>query len=104
MGLLSKICHHTSQNLRSIYFSLFNSHLIYGCQILGQEHNIEFKKKKKKKGKLQAKAIRIIKFLPNNASITKTVKELKILTLQNILFVKDSLINEEMTSFDKIFQ
>ena len=29
------------------------------------------KKKKKKEGKLQAKAIRIIKFLPNNASITK---------------------------------
>ena len=62
------------------------------------------KKKKKEEGKLQAKAIRIIKFLPNNASITKTMKELKILTLQNILFVKDSLINEGMTSFDKIFQ
>ena len=38
------------------------------------------------------------------------MKELKILklkdflTLQNILFVKDSLINEGMTSFNKIFQ
>ena len=38
------------------------------------------------------------------------MKELKILklkdfiTLQNILFVKDSLTNEGMTSFDKIFQ
>ena len=34
IGILSKIYHHTSQNLlKSIYLSLFNSHLIYGCQI-----------------------------------------------------------------------
>ena len=34
IGILSKIYHHTSQNhLKSIYLSLFNSHLICGCQI-----------------------------------------------------------------------
>ena len=32
IDLLSKICHHTSENLlKSIYFSLFNSHLLYSC-------------------------------------------------------------------------
>ena len=48
----------------------------------------------KKIGELQEKAIRIIKFLPNDAPVTKSMKKLKIrelknlTTLQNILFVK----------------
>ena len=52
----------------------------------------------------------MIKFLPNHALVIETMKELKILklkdliTLQNILFVKDSLINEGITTFDRIFQ
>ena len=42
--------------------------------------------------------------------MTKTMKELKIpklkdfITLQNILFEKDSMTNKGMTSFNKIFQ
>ena len=79
ISLLSKICHHTSQNLlKPIYFLLFNSHLIYGCQIWGQEQSNEFKKVEKH----QEKAIKIIEFLPNDAPITKTMKELKILKLR----------------------
>ena len=80
--------------------------MIYGCQIWCQEHSDELEKIEK----LQEKAIKIIKFLPNNAPVTKTMKELKVLklkdliTLQNCLFVKDSLTNEGMTSFDKTFQ
>ena len=80
--------------------------MIYGCKIWGQEHSHEFKKIEK----LQEKAIRIIESLPNDVPITKLMKELKILklkhliTLQNILFVKDSLTHERMTSFHKIFQ
>ena len=79
--------------------------MIYGSQIWGQEHSNEFKNIEK----FQEKAIKI-KFLPNDALVMKTMNELKILklkdiiTLQNILFVKDSLTNEGMTSFDKIFQ
>ena len=81
ISLLSKIRHHTSQNLLKpiIYFSLFNSHLIYGCQIWGQEQSNEFKKIEKH----QEKAIKIIEFLPNDAPITKTMKELKILKLKD---------------------
>ena len=79
--------------------------MIYGSQIWGQEHSNEFKNIEK----FQEKAIKI-KFLPNDALVMKTMNELKILklkdiiTLQNILFVKNSLTNEGMTSFDKIFQ
>ena len=53
-------------------------------------HSNEFKKT----GELQEKAIRIIKFLPNDAPVTKSMKKLKIRELknltavQNILFVK----------------
>ena len=71
IGLFSKIRHHTSQNLlKPIYFSLFNSHLIYGCQVWGQQHSNEFKKIENP----QEKAIKIIKFLTIDAPVTKAVK------------------------------
>ena len=41
--------------LKTLYFLLFNSDLIYGCQIWGQDQNEEFKKIEE----LQEKAIRI---------------------------------------------
>ena len=71
IGLLSKIRHHTLKHLlKSIYFSLFKSHLIYGCQIWRQKHSNEFKQIRK----LQEKAIRILKFLTNDNSVTKKMK------------------------------
>ena len=78
---------HIAKSSKIYILFVFNSNLIYGCQIWDQEHSNEFKKI----GKLQEKVIRIIKFLPNDAPVTKTMKELKILklkdsiTLQNIL-------------------
>ena len=61
IGLLAKIRHFTPKHLlKTLYFSLFNSNLIYGCQIWGQDQNEEFKKIEK----LQEKAISIISFLP----------------------------------------
>ena len=59
---------------------------------------------------MQEEAIRLMKFFSNDASVTKEMKELKILklkdfvTLQNILCVKDSLTNKEMPSSNDIFQ
>ena len=92
IGLLSKIRHFTpNQLLRTLYFLLFNSNLIYGCQIWGQDQNEEFKKIEK----LQEKSLRIINLLPLNTPVEKQMYEMNILklkdfiTLQNILFVKD---------------
>ena len=106
-GLLSKVQHFTSQHLqKTIYHSLFNSHLIYGCQVWGQYQGTEFKKIET----LQEKAIRIIKFLPSNAPVSKEMQKLKILklkdfiTLQNILFVYDCLEEERMKSFNATFK
>ena len=92
IGLLSKIRHYTPKSLlKTIYFLLFNSHLIYACQIWGQSKTKLFQEIEK----LQDKAIRIISFLPKGASVKEaysTVKILKIrdfLSLQNALLVKD---------------
>ena len=55
-GLLSKIQHYAPKFLlRTIYFSIFNSHLIYTCQIWGQKENTI-----KKLSEIQDKTIHII--------------------------------------------
>ena len=98
IGLLSKVRHFTSQHLlKTLYYSLFNSHLIYGCQVWGQYQGTEFKKIET----LQEKAIRIIKFLPDNAPFSEEMHKLRILKLidfitpQNVLFVYDFLEKEK---------
>ena len=66
IGLLSKIRHYTPKFLlKTIYFSLFNSHLIYACQTWGQSKIKLFQRREK----LQDKAICIISFLPKGASV-----------------------------------
>ena len=55
---------------------------------------------------MQEKAIRIIKFLPNNAPVSKEIHKLRILklkdfiTLQNLLFAYDCIEEERMKSFN----
>ena len=72
----------------------------------GQYQGTEFKKIET----LQEKAIRIIKFLPNNAPVSKEMHKLRILklkdfiTLQNVLFVYDCLEEERMKSFNTTFK
>ena len=39
-GLLAKIRHYVPKYLlKTIYYSIFNSHLIYGCEVWGQNEN-----------------------------------------------------------------
>ena len=99
VGLLTKIRHYTPNfSLKGIYYSLFNSHLIYGCHVWGQTE-IE-SQLLKTIGTLQDKAIRIINFLPNETPVQNIYKKDKILRikdyikLQNILFVRDCIENE----------
>ena len=81
IGLLSKIRHYTPKSLlKTIYFSLFNSHLIYACQIWGQSKTKLFQEIEK----LQDKAIHIISFLPKGASVKETYSTLKILKTLHI--------------------
>ena len=59
---------------------------------------------------MQEKAIRIIKFIPNNAPVSKELHKLRILklkdfiTLQNVLFVYYCLEEEITKSFNTTFK
>ena len=58
IGILSKIRHYVPKFLlKTIYYSLFNSHLIYACQVWGQNQ-----KYLEQLSNLQNKARRIINF------------------------------------------
>ena len=94
VGLLSKIRYYVSKYLlRAIYFSIVNCHMIYTCQVWGQnEANI------KQISGLQDKALRIINFKPKNHPVSELYKSNEILKLTdyikllNCLFVKDIII------------
>ena len=61
-GLLAKIRHYVPKSLlKTIYFSVFNSHLIYACQIWGQREDLI-----NKISAVQDKAIGTINFRPKN--------------------------------------
>ena len=73
---------------------MFHSHLIYSCQIWGQNNTIL-----RKLEPLQNKALRIINFKNNEYNVNELYKTNKILKiadyikLLNCLFVRDSTIN-----------
>ena len=69
VGLLVKIRYYTPKLLlKTIYYSLINSYLIYVCQIWGQSRTDLFRKIEK----LQHKAVRIINFLSKGTLINDT--------------------------------
>ena len=83
IGLLSKIRHYIPKSpLKTIYFSLLNSHLIYACQIWGQSKNKLFQEIEK----LQDKVTRIISFLPKGASVKDANSTFKILKVRDFLY------------------
>ena len=93
IGMLCKIRHFVQHDtLRSIYFGIFSSILMYGSQIWGQHNGVVNKLQI-----LQNKALRIINFCPRRTSATPLFKKCEILklkdniSLQNFLFAHDSL-------------
>ena len=90
-GLLAKVCYYLSPKLlRTIYFSIFESHLRYGCQIWGQHsnHNVN------DIANLQHKAIRIINFKSKYTPLflEPLFKETKIMTLNEIIKSENCLL------------
>ena len=77
-GLLAKVRYYLSPKLlRTLYFSIFESHLRYGCQIWGQHSNHNLKDI----ANLQPKTIRIINFKNKYTPVEPLLKETKIMTL-----------------------
>ena len=105
-GLLSKIRHYFPKFLlRTIYFSIFNSHLIYTCQVWGQKESTI-----KKLSEIQDKAIRIISFKEKNYPANELYYNKKILKiadyieLLNCLFVKSILLNNHLLIFENLLK
>ena len=90
--MLSKIRHYVSQDeLKSIYYAIFSSHLTYNCQVWGQGENTHVSRI----AKLQNKALRIMNFkdfkTPANLlyAENRILKFHDIIKLRNCLFVHD---------------
>ena len=106
-GMLSKARHYIpNEDLKTLYYAIFSSHLVYGCQIWGQVIN-NFNRKI---FKLQNRAIRIITFSDFRAKCNPLYSILKILKLedqiilQNCLFVHDTLTGTAPVCFEKYFK
>ena len=93
-GMLCKARHYiNNDDLVTLYYAIFSSHLIYGSQIWGQYINTF----NTKIFKLQNRALRIISFSNFRADCNPLYSNLKILklgdlkVLQNCSFVHDTL-------------
>ena len=92
--------------LRTIYYSIFNSHLIYACEIWGQNQNsLCFTKLTK----LQNKAWKVINFQSSDSPTGPVYQENKALktayftTYKNTLFIRNSLKKENPQVFHEVF-
>ena len=81
-GVLSKLRYNAPLHVcLQVYYSLFYSHLIYGCNVWGltSEENIE------KIEVLQRKCVRILTFAPFNAHTNQIFIDLKILKVRDVI-------------------
>ena len=107
IGLLSKVRYYVPKHLlRTIYRSIFNSHLIYACEIWGQNQtNYYFKKLLR----FQEKALRITDFKPRTSLFDCIFLKNKILKISDFVkykyahLVRKSLRNENVVIFNNMF-
>ena len=100
--LLSKIRHYVRASLlRTIYFTIFQPHLRYGCQIWGHNENYAVENIKQ----IQNKAIRILKLTSPRAEASNLYKESKIYTFMQITTIKNYqfLFDQIKKNLPKIF-
>ena len=104
--MLSKIRYYVDGNtIRSLYFSIFSSHISYCCQVWGQSGNPNLNRILS----IQRSALRIINFQPFRSDVSFMFRNLGILLftnlirVSNILFVFDSLSNNLPISISNFF-
>ena len=92
--------------MRTVYFSIFDSHLRYGSQVWGQNRNQQIKEIEK----LQQKALRIINFKSRHDEVTHLFENSNIMrfkdmmTLSNCLFVFDHIKELLPQTFNDYFK
>ena len=107
IGLLSKIRHYVPKFLlKTIYYSIFNSHLIYGCEVWSQNQNNVLVHRLQK---LQGKAVCLINFETNTNVVGGLLKESNILKLTDFikykyaLFIRNSFRKENIPIFNEFY-
>ena len=106
ISLLSKIRHHVPKFLlRIVYYSILNSHLIYGCEVCGQNQNNMLVQRLQK---LQEKAVWLINFETNPNDVDQLLKDSNILKVTDLinkyaLFIRNSLRKENIPIFNEFY-
>ena len=107
IGLFSKIRHYVPKFLlKSIYYSIFNSHLIYGCEVWGQNQNNVLVQRLQK---LHKKAVHLINFKTNPNVVGQLMKDSNNLKLTDFikykyaLFIRNSLRKENIPIFNEVY-
>ena len=92
--------------LKTIYYSIFNSDLIYGCEVWGQNQNNLLVHRLQK---LQEKAVCLINFETNTNVVGRLLKDSNILKLTDFikykyaLFIRNSLRKENIPIFNEFY-
>ena len=107
IGLLSKIRHYVPKSpLKTIYYLIFNSHLIYGCEVWGQNQNNVLVQRLQK---LQEEAVYLINFETNLNVVGQLLKDSNILKLTDFikykyaLLIRNSLWKENIPIFNEFY-
>ena len=103
--MLAKVRHYVPHNtLLNIYYAIFNSHLIYGCQIWGQKLSFYLNKLIK----TQDKVLRIIHHKTRTEPVNPLYKSANVMKLQdyitilNCLFAYDTAICSRIIGLSKL--
>ena len=107
-GILAKLRHHLpSDILKTVYYSLFDTHLRYACQVWGQSNSDILVMVQR----AQNKALRIINFKeerhPSAPIYTETILILlytNMITLNNCMLVFDHINSSLPQLFDDLFK
>ena len=86
--MLSKIRHISHEELKSVYYAIFSSHMTYGCQIWGQSRSIHVNRI----SRLQNRAMRIINFETYDANPDPLYKSNKVLKLEHFIKLQNCLL------------
>ena len=96
LGMLMRIRHYVDANtLRSVYFGIFSSTMLYGAQIINKHVNRIIK--------LQDSAIRIINFAKSHDSRGQLYKNMKILKFSDNIYVSNFLFAHDNFKLPSIF-
>ena len=88
-GILAKLRHHLpSDILKTVYYSLFDTHLRYACQVWGQSNSDILVMVQR----AQNKALRIINFKEERHPSAPLYTETKILNLTNIITLNNCML------------